>query len=160
MFSQIQQPALQSRETNADEIVAQTMVQGRRMYTTFATKDKYAEYILSNAEGSDFCNEVLYGDVATFLDLDCKLQIPELGFETITEFISGFNEILVNVYDEYLGLELNKRSILWSESCREDKTSFHIKVANNAVSWKKSQVGSDLREFAKIIRDETLKNQG
>ena len=160
MFSQIQQPALQSRETNADEIVAQTMVQGRRMYTTFATKDKYAEYILSNAEGSDFCNEVLYGDVATFLDLDCKLQIPELGFETIQEFISGFNDILVNVYDEYLGMELNKRSILWSESCREDKTSFHIKVANNAVSWKKSQVGTDLREFIKIIRDETLKKQG
>ena len=160
MFTYTQQPALDSRKTNNDEIIAQTTVQNRRVYTTFANKDKYAEFILSDKEGSEFCNELLYGNVSTFIDLDCKLQIPELGFETMQEFISGFNQILIKVYDEYLGLKLNKRNILWSESCRPQKSSFHIVIKNSEFFWKKSQVGTDLREFIKIIRDETLQTQG
>ena len=92
MFTATQQPTLDSRKTNNDEIVVQTMVQNRRMYTSFATKDKYAEFILSDSEGSDFCNEILYNDVATYLDLDCPLQIPDLGFET-NSFLSFKNFI-------------------------------------------------------------------
>ena len=111
MFTHTQQPTLDSRKTNNDEIVAQTMVQGRRVYTSFATKDMYAEFILSNEEGSDYCNELLYGDVATYLDLDCKLPVPELGFDTLEQFITGFNDILVKVYDEFLGQKLHPRML-------------------------------------------------
>ncbi|HIB94597.1 MAG TPA: hypothetical protein EYO60_09995 [Candidatus Lambdaproteobacteria bacterium] len=160
MFTQTQQPTLHSRKTNGDEIVAQTMVQNRRVYTTFANRDKYVEFILSDAEGAKHCNEVLYGPVHTFFDLDCPLQIPELGFDNILEFITIMNDLLIRVYSEYLGLELHARSILWSESCRKDKSSFHIVIKSMDFCWEASQVSTDLREFAKIVRDESLKTQG
>ena len=112
MFTTLQKPSLDSRKTNGDGIVAQTMVQGKRMYTTFSNADKYIDFINSGEDGSEFCNELLWGPVSTFFDLDCPLQVPELGFDSMSGFISGFNDLLVRVYDEKV--RVYDESISWS----------------------------------------------
>lgn len=155
-FTKTQAPTLENRERNKDHIVSQLFVQGTRLYTSFHTKDDYARFILSSEEGSNTCNELLYGDCKTFLDLDCPLQLSELGFPTVSDFQKKFTDFLITSYKTHLGLELRKAQVLWCTSCRETKTSFHIVISNDEYSWKKNCIYEKLRIFVKILADETL----
>ena len=129
-FTKFQKPTLESRERNNDQIVAQFYVQNTRMYTSFPTKDAYAQFILSKEEGSDTCNELIFAGAATFLDIDCPLQLSELGFQDTPDFVSQFNTFLMLNYETLLGVELSEHQILWSTSTRPEKTSFHITIKN------------------------------
>ena len=154
-FTKTQAPILANRERNGDEIIAMCFVQGTRLYTAFPQKDDYARFILSSEEGADTCNELLYGDCATFLDIDCPLQLKDLGFSR-KDFVKTMNEFLIMGYKTHLGLELREHQILWCTSTSPEKTSFHIIIKNPEFAWRKMQISTDLRTFVGILADETL----
>ena len=56
-----------------------------------------------------------------------EIAVPDLGF-TLGAFIEGFNEILIANFAKHLGVEIKPNHILWSDSSRPSKSSFHIKV--------------------------------
>ncbi len=155
-FTKTQAPTLANRERNNDEIVCQTFVQSTRMYTSFSTKDDYAQFILSDLEGSDTCNELIYSDCCTYLDLDCPLQLSELGYDSVTAFVDSFNDFIIRGYQTHLGIVISKHQILWSTSCRPEKTSFHIIVKTPEFSWHKNCIKSGLKSFIKLLANETL----
>ncbi len=105
-FTKTQAPTLENREINNDQIVAQLFVQGTRLYTSFPTKDDLARFILSSETGADTSNELLWTDCATFFDLDCPLQLSELGFQSVAEFVERFNALLITAFQTHRGLAL------------------------------------------------------
>ena len=127
-FTRTQKPTLESRKRNDDQIVAQLFLQNTRMYTSFHTKDDYAQFILSKEEGSNTCNEVIFSSCATFLDIDRPLQLSELGFSDVPDFVKQFNSFLIQNYETLLGVKIAEHQILWSTSTRPTKTSFHITI--------------------------------
>ncbi len=159
-FTKTQAPTLQAREQNSDEIVAQLFVQNTRLYTSFSTKDEFAKFILSDEEGSDTCNELLYGPCATYLDLDCPLQLSELGYASVPEFVEKFDAFLILAYKKHLGVDLSRNQILWCTSCRPEKTSFHIVIKHPDFCWPAKMIKPHLRRFMKILASETLEVPG
>ena len=151
-------PTLETRKRNKDCIVAQLFVQNRRLYTSFATKDDYASFILSKDEGSDTCNEIAWlgSRVKTFLDIDCPLQLSELGFKDTSDFVKQFSAFLIENYKTLLGVTIKEHQLLWSSSTRPDKTSFHIIVSDPENSWKTEKINADLKQFVKILADKTM----
>ena len=82
-----QSPALEHREQTGDEIVCQYFLEGSRVYTTFPDVHSYAKFILSE---NDTANELLYGAVHTFFDIDSKVTLSDLGFDSVPEFVAKF----------------------------------------------------------------------
>ena len=125
-FSNTQNPTLESRKRNQDSIVAQCTVQNKRLYTSFHSPDDYAKFILSAQEGSDTSNEVIWTSCNTFFDIDCPMSLDELGFSGVPDFVNQFNQFLIENFSLLLGVEITEHQILWADSTRPSKTSFHI----------------------------------
>ena len=140
--------ALAQRETSNDQIVYQTFVQGARMYGTCSNADQYAQYILHE---SRLCNELLWGHTHTFFDLDSEQHLAQLGHPDEATFIEIFNNMLIEAFQEHLGVQIAHNDIIWSCSTREAKMSYHIKVANNQFFWPAKSRKTDLKNFARLV---------
>jgi hypothetical protein len=143
-FTKTQGPTLETRKQNNDLIVAQCTVQNTRLYTSFPTPDAYAEFILSKTEGSDTANEVLWTSCNTFLDIDCPMPLHELGFSGVPDFVKQFNEFLIANFTLLLGVDITEHQILWANSTRPSKTSFHIIIKSPFFFWKAEQLSTEL----------------
>jgi hypothetical protein len=155
-FTKTQGPTLETRKQNNDLIVAQCTVQNTRLYTSFPTPDAYAEFILSKTEGSDTANEVLWTSCNTFLDIDCPMPLHELGFSGVPDFVKQFNEFLIANFTLLLGVDITEHQILWANSTRPSKTSFHIIIKSPFFFWKAEQLSTELKSFVKILSDKSL----
>ena len=148
--------ALAQRETSNDQIVFQTFVQGARMYGTCANADQYAEHIIHE---SQLCNELLWTHCHTFFDLDSSQHLQQLGHTDEASFVEQFNNILIDAFQEHLGVQIAFNDIIWSCSTRSEKMSYHIKVANNQFFWPVASRKTDLKNFVKLM-DNTLSAGG
>ncbi len=126
MYWQKQNDMLAQRKTSDDQIAFQTHIQGQRMYSCCADKDEFAKFILS--QPFSYCNELLYSDCYSYVDLDSPNTLQELGFSDEIAFIQVFTDILISAHKEHLGVTLRPGDILWSCSTRPSKTSYHIKI--------------------------------
>ena len=143
-----QAEALAHRETNNDQIVFQTFVQGARMYGTCSNHDQYAQYILHE---SQHCNELMWSHTHTFFDLDSEQQLEQLGHADQASFVEQFNDILVDCFHEHLGVQIAHNDIIWSCSSRPEKMSYHIKVASTQFFWDVKTRKTDLKNFARLV---------
>lgn len=153
-----QHQCLLERETNLDEIVFSTQVSGCRMYSSLPDKDCYARFVLSDTDGSDFSNELLWCDCFAYMDLDSPSSLQELGF-TEPEFIEAFNGLLTGCFQEHLDVTLTPNDFLWSCSSRPEKMSYHIKIACNHY-WRKDHRKTDMKDFFKLVDAECLNRKG
>ncbi len=144
MFFPKQNQCLEARATSGDEIVFQTLIQGSRRYTSLPTKDHYARFLLSGQHGADYCNELLFSDCHSFLDLDCPSTLEQLGWESEAAFIQAFNALLITCFEKHLTVSLKPNDILWSCSTRPGKTSYHIKI-NCEHYWTPEQRKGDMK---------------
>jgi len=147
MFNK-QAQALAQRETSNDEIVFQTFVQGARMYGTCSNHDQYAQYVLHE---SQLCNELLWTHTHTFFDLDSEQQLQQLGHTDEASFIEKFNALLIEAFQEHLGVQIAFNDIIWSCSTRREKMSYHIKVANSQFYWDVKSRKTDFKNFARLV---------
>ena len=152
-----QAPALDQRAISEDQICFSTLVNGQRRYSSLPDKDEYARFILSTSEGSQFANELLWSDNHTYVDLDAPCTLEELGF-TLEAFVEAFNELLITSFAKHLGVEIKPNQILWSDSSRPSKTSFHIKV-NCDHYWAVTQ-RKEMKDFFKIVNQVCLTTKG
>lgn len=143
---------------STDEIVVNTFIQDHRMYGSFADKDEFARFILSEQPGSDFCNELLWTDSYSYCDLDCPHTLEEMGFTEAT-FISEFNSILIAAHKTHLNIDLHSRDILWACSSRPQKTSYHIKILCDHF-WPIAERKNDMKDFFKFVNDVCLSTKG
>ena len=150
-----QAPCLAQRKISKDEIVFCTFKQGTRMYGTCADADQYAEYILLS--NCPFRNELLWSHTHTFFDLDSAQHLQDLGHTDEASFVEQFNAILIAAFQEHLGVAIPANDILWSNSTREGKLSYHITVVSNQFYWPVTSRKTDLKNFAKLL-DSTLRN--
>ena len=155
-YTKTQNPTLESRKRNQDSIVAQLSVENTRLYTSFHGPDDYAKFILSHEEGADTCNELIWTDCCTFLDIDCPLQLSELGFSDVPDFVNQFNQFLIENFSVLLGVTITEHQILWANSTRPEKTSFHVIVKSPIFFWKAEQINAQLKTFVQILADKTL----
>ena len=149
-----QAQALAQRETSNDQIVYQTFVQGARMYGTCSNGDQYAQYILHE---SHLCNELLWSHTHTFFDLDSEQHLEQLGHRDEASFVEQFNDLLIEAFQEHLGVQIAHNDMIWSCSTRREKMSYHVKVANNQFFWPAKSRKTDLKNFARLV-DNTLRN--
>ena len=152
-----QSPALEHREQTGDEIVCQYFLEGSRVYTTFPDVHSYAKFILTE---NNTANELLYGAVHTFFDIDCKVTLSELGFSSVPEFVTKFTDFLIRGFGKHLDTDVPARNFLWSSSTRPGKVSFHITVLTENKFWSTENKSVDLRKFVKILEQETLNEKG
>ena len=132
-FCRKQSPVLENRESNRDEVVFATSIDGVPfLYNSMATQFDFAAYIMSNKPGARYCNELLYSHVcAGYFDIDCKDTLCSLGFEERYKFVDTVNTFLKNCYMKYMSLELKTKHFYWSCSSRPEKcVSYHIIVKN------------------------------
>ena len=154
-FYKKQEPCLQNRHT--DEIVCQTFLEGRRMYCSFADKFSFAKYVKSDPH----CNELLFGNCSTFFDLDApEMTLEKLGWSSEPEFIEEFTAFLIDGFQEHLGVQIQKKHVLWAKSSRPEKLSYHIIVKTPDFYWPTEQKGKDLRRFVKLLSAASLQRQG
>ena len=153
-----QNPCLIQRDINLDEIVFSTQVCGSRRYSSLPDKDCYARFVLSEKDGSAFCNELLWTDCFAYLDLDSPLELQSLGF-TQPEFITAFNALLTECFQKHLDVALAPHDLLWSCSSRPGKLSYHIKIAGNYY-WPKEQRKAEMKDFFKLVDAECMNTKG
>ena len=159
MFFPKQNQCLEARATSGDEIVFQTFIQGSRRYTSLPTKDHYARFLLSGQHGADYCNELLFSDCHSFLDLDCPSTLEQLGWESEAAFIQAFNDLLITCFEKHLTVSLKPNDILWSCSTRPGKTSYHIKI-NCEHYWTPEQRKGDMKDFFKLVNSDCINTSG
>ena len=99
-----QSQCLDQRAINKDEIGFSTHVSGCRMYRSLPSHDDYAEFVLSDTDGSDFCNELLHKDCHTYIDLDSPSNLQSLGFASEQAFITAFNTLISKCFLKHLGV--------------------------------------------------------
>ena len=157
MFFFKQAPALDQRAISEDQICFSTMVNGHRVYGSVPDKDEYARYILSSNDGSDFANELLWSDTHTYVDLDAPCTLDDLG-HTLETFVAAFNHLLIESFAKHLDCEIRPHQILWSNSTRAEKTSFHIKIACEHY-WQVSQ-RKEMKSFFKLVNQVCLQTKG
>ena len=153
MFNK-QAAALAQRETSKDEIVFQTIVQRARMYGTCSNHDQYAQHILHE---SSLCNELLWTHTHTFFDLDSEQHLQQLGHADEASFIEKFNALLIEAFQEHLGVQIVFNDIIWSCSTRREKMSYHIKVVTSQFYWDVKTRKTDFKNFARLV-DKSCKN--
>ena len=154
-----QSQCLDQRAINQDEIVFSTHVSGCRMYRSFPSHDDYAEFVLSNADGSDFCNELLHKDCHTYIDLDSPSNLQSLGFASEQAFITAFNTLISKCFLKHLGVALGARDFIWSVSSRPAKMSYHIKIVCDHY-WTPAQRKTDMKDFFKLVDTELVNTTG
>ena len=159
-FWRTQKPCLEHAQKNCDEIVFSTFLRGIRMYSSVSNKDEYAQFLLSDAEGSDCCCELLAGSTATYLDLDSPHTLEKLGFSSETEFINQFNQLLITTFKEHLDTVITPGNVLWSCSTRENKTSYHVKVVCLDKFWPAETRKSEKKNFMKLLESECMNRTG
>ena len=158
MWFHRQNQAISQRETNLDEIMFSTQVEGCRVYSSCPDKDCYARLLLSDVPGSDYCNELLWCDTWAYMDLDSPTGLADLGF-TEPEFMAEFNALLIDCFHKHLEVDLVPNNFLWSCSSRPEKMSYHIKVACNHY-WPESARKADMKDFFKLVDTECLNRKG
>ena len=157
MFFFKQAPALDQRAISEDQICFSTLVNGARVYGSVPDKDEYARYILSSKDGSDYANELLWTDTHTYVDLDAPCTLDDLG-HTLETFVAAFNHLLIESFAKHLDCEIRPHQILWSNSSRPEKTSFHIKIACDQY-WQVSQ-RKEMKSFFKLVNQVCLQTKG
>ena len=154
-----QKDALNQRAIAKDAIVFSTFIEGIRQYSSVADHDEYARYIMSDEPGSDYCNELLWGDTHSYCDLDCPNTLKQLGF-TQEEFVQAFSALLVESFDKHLGVSITPNDCIWSCSTRVGKTSYHVKIASNAFYWPVSQRKTSMKTFWQLVNQDCLNTKG
>ena len=145
-----QAPCLEHRNTTQDRIVFSTFLQGTRMYSSLPDADAYAQMILDD---SQFCNELLWTDCHSYLDLDAPTSLEGLGL-TENQFVEQFNALLVEQFNTHLGVVIAPNDILWSTSTREGKLSYHLKITSSQYYWP-VESRATMKQFFKLVAQET-----
>ena len=158
MFFSKQSPCLAQREINNDEIVFSTHISGVRKYSSLPTKESYARFIMEDADGSGYCNELLFSNCHSYVDLDSPSTLQQLGWASEPEFMAAFENLLKVAFAKHLGVTLND-CFLWSSSTRPGKTSYHLKI-DCGHYWTAAQRKTDMKSFFKLVNSEMLNNEG
>jgi len=153
-FTKRQKPCLESAKRNKDQVVFAKQTTTGYQYGSFSTQEQYADYILA---GNTHCNEHLQEtQTHTYLDIDCKASLEKLGF-TKDEFIQEFSKFLIEKFEKYLKIKVKKKQLRWSDSCRPEKTSFHLIVNLEDYYWSDRE---QLKSFVTKIAEESLFHKG
>ena len=156
MYWQQQFQMLAQRKVADDQIAFQTHIEGCRVYSCCADKDEFAKFILSQPES--FCNELLWSDCYSYVDLDSPNTLEELGFTDENAFITLFSDILISTHKEHLNVDLRPIDLLWSCSTRPNKTSYHIKICCSHY-WKVED-RVKMKEFYRHVDAICLETEG
>ena len=155
-FFKRQKYALETRAKNGDDVVfAKETPQSKYEYSTCATQEEYANYLLDNR----YCNEMLWTHTKSYYDLDAKTTLSDLLL-TEDEFIMKFNKFLQESYLKYLGITVLEKDIYWSSSCRPEKLSFHIVINHPSHFWHVDDRHKHLKTFVKQLVSDSLQIQG
>ena len=160
IFFKTQAAAFEHSQQNNDMVVCGIQNANRTYkYTSFSNQETYADFILSPHQDSKFVNEMLRGHTNTYLDIDTKCSLAELGFESTKEFVSVFSKFLQDVFKRYFDIKVKKKELLWSNSSRAGKTSFHCVVALSSWYWHMDD-RKELKNFMTAVANETLWKRG
>ena len=128
-------------------------------YASFPDEVQYSNFILSDHPKARFTNEMLWQHCKTFVDIDTTLTLKELGFDSRKDFISKFDKFIIQQFQNRLGIKVKKKQLLWSDSCRPGKTSFHLVINLEDWYWH-NEDRSMLRNFMKAVAQESLYVEG
>ncbi len=148
--------AFQHRHKNQHEIVfGLQSPSGKYSYSTSENSEVFAGLLLTDT----YCNELLWTHTKSYLDLDSKTTLSDLGLSE-AQFVDKFNAFLQTSYMKYLGITVLKKHIFWTSSCRKEKLSFHIVINHPDNYWHVSDRGSSMKSFFKQLVSDSLTEEG
>ena len=160
-FHSRQDPVLDTRLRNQDEVVFRTSIHGRFQYNCCPTLTDYARYIMSSDEGAKYCNELLYGHThAGWFDIDSPHTLHQLGHTTQDEFIRVAGDFIIREYREHLGVTVQPKHMRWMCSSRPGKTSFHVIVQHPDYFWHVDDRSKGFRAFLQQVGSDSLEVPG
>ena len=158
-FFRTQSDMFEHAEQNQDQVLCAVELNGRGYkYTSFATQEAYADFILSGNDG-DFCNEMLRDATSSYFDIDSPSSLQSLGFTGQKQFLDKYTKAIQSAFKRYFNVKVKKKEFFWSESCRPGKTSFHCKVDHGDYYWHKDD-RKELKQFVLHMSKELLYEPG
>ena len=135
---------------NDDEIVCCVINKGFR-YTSFSNEFQYAEYVLR----TPYCNEMVFKDCYSYFDIDCEQNLEQLG-TSIEALVTEFTQFLTEKFKQLLGVAILPKHFMWSQCCRDNKTSLHLVIRDPDHYWPEETRQNEMKCFMKQLVADTL----